>query len=297
MVCPKCGAKMQEGSNMCIRCGTITYNNDIIVDRNEDGLANRNVYTEPNPNIENQTFISNDIYQDIHDDKSSKIRKILKVYLNCMLAFWCVISIMRAIKLNMSIFDVFIYGTIIIVHVLAKKSVERKTKPSGFISIFLAVFMIIITFNFSIVNIIFGILGIIWIFYSIRYLMIIDKKRNKTILILSITATILSPIIFVMTIGFLVSMNSLNRTSENAAKDASYSIVDAVKLQYVEQLYAQKGDVQYSGNVTDLSLSGQKPESGTWSINKTTGDVEIKDVVFGKYICNGIQYDIKCQKK
>ena len=70
--------------------------------------------------------------------------------------------------------------------------------------------MIIITFKFSIVNIIFGILGIIWIFCSIRYLMVIDKIRNKTILILSIIATILSPIIFVMAIGFLVSMNSLN---------------------------------------------------------------------------------------
>ena len=295
MICPKCGVQMLDDSKMCIRCGTIIYDDRMHLDGSKNNSINQTI--ETNPNIGESTFIGNNIYQDIHDDKSSKFRKVLNIYLSFFLAFWCVVAIIKSIRLNMSIVDVLIYGTVIILHIMAKKSVERKTKPSGFISVFLATFMIIITFKFSIVNIIFCILGIFWIFCAVNYLIKIDKRRNKTILILSIIATILSPIIFTMAIGFLVTMSTINRVNENVARDAAYNIVDTVKLQYIEQLYSQKDDIQYSGNVTDLSLSGQKPESGTWSINKTTGDIEIKDVVFGEYICNGIQNNITCNKK
>lgn len=105
MVCPKCGVQMQEGSNMCIRCGTITYSNGMVLDKNKDNF-NRNIYAEQNSNIEKQTFISNDIYQDIHDDKSSKFRKVLNIYLSFFLAFWCVVAIIKSIRLNMPIVDV-----------------------------------------------------------------------------------------------------------------------------------------------------------------------------------------------
>ena len=81
------------------------YSNGMVLDKNKDNF-NRNIYAEQNSNIEKQTFISNDIYQDIHDDKSSKFRKVLNIYLSFFLAFWCVVAIIKSIRLNMPIVDV-----------------------------------------------------------------------------------------------------------------------------------------------------------------------------------------------
>ncbi len=192
MICPKCGTKMQDGSKMCIRCGSIVYAN---------GMVLNDFQSNQNNQVNNQ------------QSQNSQMN----------------------IKQNN----------------LKQNSNSKKT-----LSPFLIVIIVIVV--------------LVGGFFA------------------------LSPIIST----FIIS-NQINQAEENAVKDIVYGVFDAVKLQYTEQLYSQNTDVQYEGDVTSLNLSGTKPDSGRWSIDKMTGEVTIKDVVYEtyNYICNGTKNDLICKKK
>ena len=92
-------------------------------------------------------------------------------------------------------------------------------------------------------------------------------------------------------------MITLERTlRKNSARDAAFGVIDAVRLQYIEQMYSANTTVSYAGSVDNLSLSGTKPESGSWSITND-GSVQISDVKFGEYRCRSISNnDVECSR-
>ena len=111
------------------------------------------------------------------------------------------------------------------------------------------------------------------------------------IVILAIIALIATPII----------LGVIDNARKNSAKDAAYGVIDTVKLNYVETLYSNGNvSVAYTGNVTDSviadKISGSKPTSGTWSINSSTSEVSITDVVFGEYKCSGTGAGVTCNR-
>ena len=60
--------------------------------------------------------------------------------------------------------------------------------------------------------------------------------------------------------------NAKIRTIENS----TYSIIDAVRMQYMENLLSvDGGEVPLNGNVKDLKISGEHAISGTWYIDNT----------------------------
>ena len=113
------------------------------------------------------------------------------------------------------------------------------------------------------------------------------KKRNgftliellAVIVILAIIALISTPII----------LGVIDDARLNSARDAAYGLADAVRLQYVEQMYADSGNqtVSYNGLITSIKVSGTKPDSGYWSIDNE-GSVILTDIKFGEYTCDSI---------
>lgn len=69
------------------------------------------------------------------------------------------------------------------------------------------------------------------------------------------------------------------------------TLVDTVRMQYTENLFTD-----ISGEVKDLSISGERPISGTYETSG--GKIILKDVKFSsyKYVCNAVDYDITCSK-
>ena len=108
------------------------------------------------------------------------------------------------------------------------------------------------------------------------------------IVILAIIALISTPII----------LGVIDDARLNSARDAAYGLADAVRLQYVEQMYSDAGNtaVSYSGDITSIKVSGTQPDTGTWSIDNE-GSVILTNIVFGEYTCNtGTDAVITCSR-
>ena len=106
------------------------------------------------------------------------------------------------------------------------------------------------------------------------------------IVILAIIALIATPII----------LGVIDNARKNSARDAAFGVIDAVRLQYIEQMYSANTTVSYAGSVDNLSLSGTKPESGQWKI-VDDGSVQISNVKFGEYKCRSIgDGDVECSR-
>lgn len=85
-----------------------------------------------------------------------------------------------------------------------------------------------------------------------------------------------------------------NIISDNTLKILELNVktlVDTVRMQYTENLFTD-----ISGEVKDLSISGERPISGTYETSG--GKIILKDVKFSsyKYVCNAVDYDIICNK-
>ena len=100
------------------------------------------------------------------------------------------------------------------------------------------------------------------------------------IVILAIIALISTPII----------LGVIDDARLNSARDAAYGLADAVRLNYVEQMYSDTGNqtVSYSGTITTIKVSGTQPDSGNWSIDND-GSVWLTNIKFGEYTCNTTQ--------
>ena len=95
-------------------------------------------------------------------------------------------------------------------------------------------------------------------------------------------------------------MTENNKKEKEVAEAWVNEIIDAAKYKYMDSLFEDER-VTF-GNVVDLKLSTKNPvTSGTWSIDDTTKNVIIKDVVIDNYICNSINpendREIECKDK
>ena len=118
------------------------------------------------------------------------------------------------------------------------------------------------------------------------------KKKGFTliellavIIVLAIIALIAMPIIF----------NVIENAKLKSMENSAYGVVDAVRLYYMENLLnTDNGEVPLNGSVTTLSLSGEHPTGGTWTIENgkevTTGrGIKIEGVTFASmqgYVCD-----------
>ncbi len=96
------------------------------------------------------------------------------------------------------------------------------------------------------------------------------------IIVLAIIALIATPIIF----------NVIENAKLKALENSTYGVVDAVRMQYMENLMNSSrdctttittncgGKVDLSGNVTGLTVSGEQPTAGTWTIDNTKNVVD-----------------------
>ena len=78
------------------------------------------------------------------------------------------------------------------------------------------------------------------------------------IIVLAIIALIATPIIF----------NVIENAKLKSLENSTYGVVDAVRMQYMENLMnSTDGTVALTGNVADLTVSGEQPTGGTWTIS------------------------------
>ena len=94
------------------------------------------------------------------------------------------------------------------------------------------------------------------------------------IIVLAIIALIATPIIF----------NVIENAKIKSMENSTYGVIDAVRTQYLENLLNSTnacpegqtencgGNMQLSGAVTALTVSGEKPIAGTWKIDNSAVD-------------------------
>ena len=97
------------------------------------------------------------------------------------------------------------------------------------------------------------------------------------IIVLAIIALIATPIIF----------NVIENAKLKSLENSTYGVVDAVRMQYMENLMnSTDGTVALTGNVADLTVSGEQPTGGSWTISneKAVQDgqrgIKVTDVTF-----------------
>lgn len=97
------------------------------------------------------------------------------------------------------------------------------------------------------------------------------------IVILAIIALIATPII----------IGVIEQARQKAAENSAYGVIDAARLAYTESLMTSSSlSLGTSHNVNTLSISGEKPKSGTFTIS-TDGQITLTDVIIGEYKCSG----------
>ena len=125
-----------------------------------------------------------------------------------------------------------------------------------------------------------------------------DKKKKigftliellAVIIVLAIIALIATPIIF----------NVIENAKLKSLENSCYGVIDAVRTKYAEGLLnSEDGTVKLSGDVKDITVSGEQPIEGTWEIDNSSDSdnrgIKIKDVKFGSmkdYICTNVNDD------
>lgn len=97
------------------------------------------------------------------------------------------------------------------------------------------------------------------------------------IIVLAIIALIATPIIF----------NVIENAKLKSLENSTYGVVDAVRMQYMENLMnSADGTVDLSGDVKDITVSGEQPIAGTWAI---TNAANVADVGRGIKV-TGVQF-------
>ena len=119
------------------------------------------------------------------------------------------------------------------------------------------------------------------------------------IIVLAIIALIATPIIF----------NVIENAKLKSLENSSYGVIDAVRTQYAENLLnSTNGQVKLNGNVTELTVAGEQPIEGTWTIDNTKNSDEkgikivglkfasMKDYTCTNYINGKIESKVTCTK-
>ena len=109
------------------------------------------------------------------------------------------------------------------------------------------------------------------------------------IIVLAIIALIATPIIF----------NVIENAKLKSLENSCYGVIDAVRTKYAEGLLnSEDGTVKLSGDVKDITVSGEQPIAGTWEIDNSSDSdnrgIKIKDVKFGSmkdYTCTNLNSD------
>ena len=120
------------------------------------------------------------------------------------------------------------------------------------------------------------------------------KKKRKAFTLIELLA-----VIIVLAIIALIAMPIIFNVIENAKlkslENSAYGVVDAVRLYYMENLMnSDNGEVPLNGSVTTLSLSGEHPIGGTWTIENgkdvtNNRGIKISGVTFASmqgYVCD-----------
>ena len=96
------------------------------------------------------------------------------------------------------------------------------------------------------------------------------------IIVLAIIALIATPIIF----------NVIENAKIKSMENSAYGVIDAVRTQYLENLLNSTnacpegqtencgGNMQLSGDVTALTVSGEKPTGGEWKIDNASSTAD-----------------------
>ena len=109
------------------------------------------------------------------------------------------------------------------------------------------------------------------------------------IIVLAIIALIATPIIF----------NVIENAKLKSLENSCYGVIDAVRTKYAEGLLnSENGTVKLSGDVKDITVSGEQPIEGTWEIDNSSDSdnrgIKIKDVKFASmkdYTCTNVNSD------
>ena len=109
------------------------------------------------------------------------------------------------------------------------------------------------------------------------------------IIVLTIIALIATPIIF----------NVIENAKIKSLENSCYGVIDAVRTKYAEGLLnSEDRTVKLSGDVKDITVSGEQPIEGTWEIDNSSDSnnrgIKIKDVKFASmkdYTCTNVNSD------
>ena len=118
------------------------------------------------------------------------------------------------------------------------------------------------------------------------------------IIVLAIIALIATPIIF----------NVIENAKIKSLENSCYGVIDAVRTKYAEGLLnSTDGTVDLGGttdNVLDLTVSGEKPIQGTWTIDNTKNSDErgikivgVKFASMKNYTCSNVDKNDKITSK
>ena len=115
------------------------------------------------------------------------------------------------------------------------------------------------------------------------------------IIVLAIIALIATPIIF----------NVIENAKIKSLENSCYGVIDAVRTKYAEGLLnSTDGTVKLTGEVKDLTVAGEHPTTGTWTIdNESDSDergIRIEGVKFASmknYTCSNVDENGKITSK
>ena len=125
-----------------------------------------------------------------------------------------------------------------------------------------------------------------------------NKKKRKgftliellaVIIVLAIIALIATPIIF----------NVIENAKIKSLENSCYGVIDAVRTKYAEGLLnSENGLVDLTGDVANLTIAGEHPYMGTWTIDNSKDSAErgikIEGVKFASmkdYVCTNVNSD------
>ncbi|MDY2893235.1 MAG: prepilin-type N-terminal cleavage/methylation domain-containing protein, partial [Candidatus Faecisoma sp.] len=106
------------------------------------------------------------------------------------------------------------------------------------------------------------------------------------IIVLAIIALIATPIIF----------NVIENAKIKSLENSCYGVIDAVRTKYAEGLLnSENGLVDLTGDVANLTIAGEHPYMGTWTIDNSKDSAErgikIEGVKFASmknYTCSNV---------